>query len=85
MNLLNRSLGILVLYFLGLLIGALACLVSGCSTIYGVASDLEQGSQAVRRMMEPSQERIRDERVRRAADLVIAEKGNQGRETHSQN
>jgi len=81
MNSFNKTLGVLVLYLIGILSGALVVLASGCGTIYGVASDIEEGSRAIRKVMEPSQMGLRDERVRRAADLVLADRGYQKNET----
>lgn len=59
--------------------------LSGCGTLYGVASDVEEGSRAIRKVLEPSQQGLHDERVRRAADLVLLERGySQGGEEPSQ-
>ena len=81
---LKKALKVLVVYCLGLLIGAILCLASGCGTIYGIASDVEEGSRAVRKLMEPSQVGLREVRIERAADLVLSERGYQRTETPEQ-
>jgi len=49
---------------------------SGCGTIYGVASDIEEGSGWLRRELRPVCDSIEQERIKRAARLVLEnEKG----------
>lgn len=50
-------------------------LMGGCGTVQGAASDIELVSGAARKGLEPTMERRRQARVDRAAELVIAEKG----------
>ncbi len=61
---------ILVMVVLTAVVFALGFL-SGCMTIKGLASDLEEASGAVNRGLEPMEENRRQVRLDRAAQLVI--------------
>ncbi len=53
--------------------------LSGCGTIYGIASDVEEGSGWLRRELKPVCNAMEKERVKRAARLVLKnEKGDSG-------
>jgi len=76
-----------VLLVIVVLLFALTCV--GCATVYGISSDTEAGAAAVRRWLKPcldkrDQARLtrakqeQEARVRKAADLVLAERREQG-------
>lgn len=71
MRSLKQTLKVLVLVVAVFALGFL----SGCGTLYGVSSDIEEGSRAIRKLMEPSQKGLEQTRIERAADLVLRQRG----------
>lgn len=68
MSTLGRNILIVVFLFS---IGFLFFSLSGCMTIKGLASDIEEVSGAINRGLEPAQESRRQARLDRAAQMVI--------------
>ena len=48
--------------------------LSGCSTIYGITSDINIASGWAQKKLKPAQDAMEEQRVRRAAELVLEQK-----------
>ncbi len=53
-------------------------LMGGCGAVHGGFSDLEEVSSALRKALDPTMEKRKQDRLDKAAELVLAEKGGRG-------